>query len=134
VQCYICTVLAFSLRDGQTPQHVDVTGARKWSPNRVRAIANELLLLLLLLVKVKNRPRRHREGEEVQLYSFFNLGTRCGGWSTPRSGRFTSGKTWYPLYRRVGGPQGRSGRVRKTSPPPGFDPRTVQLVASCYTD
>jgi len=32
------------------------------------------------------------------------------------------GKTWYPLYRRVGGPQGRSGRVRKIFTPPGFDP------------
>jgi hypothetical protein len=29
---------------------------------------------------------------------------------------------------------GRSGRVRKISPPPGFDPRTVQPVASRYTD
>jgi len=44
------------------------------------------------------------------------------------------GKTRYPLYRRLGGPQGRSGRVRKISPPPGFDPRTVQHVASRYTD
>ena len=44
------------------------------------------------------------------------------------------GKIRYPLYRRLGGPQGRSGRVRKISPPPGFDPRTVQPVASCYTD
>ena len=26
------------------------------------------------------------------------------------------GKTLYPLYRRLGGSQGRSGRVRKTSP------------------
>jgi len=26
-------------------------------------------------------------------------------------------KTWYPLYRRLGGPQGRCGRVRKISPP-----------------
>jgi hypothetical protein len=26
------------------------------------------------------------------------------------------GKTRYPLYRRLGGPQGRSGRVRKISP------------------
>jgi hypothetical protein len=43
-------------------------------------------------------------------------------------------KTRYPLHRRLGGPQGRSGRVRKTSPPPGFDPRTVQTVASRYTD
>ena len=32
----------------------------------------------------------------------------------------TSGKTRYPLYRRLGGPQGRSGRVRKISPPTGI--------------
>jgi len=32
------------------------------------------------------------------------------------------------------GPQGRSEQVRKISPPPGFDPRTVQPVASRYTD
>ena len=44
------------------------------------------------------------------------------------------GKTRYPLYKRVFGPQGRFGRVRKTSPPPGFDPQTVQPVASRYTD
>ena len=30
--------------------------------------------------------------------------------------------------------QGRSGSVRKISPPPGFSPRTVQPVASRYTD
>jgi hypothetical protein len=44
------------------------------------------------------------------------------------------GMTRYPLYRRLDGPQGRSGRVRKISPPPGFDPRTVQPVMSRYTD
>ena len=44
------------------------------------------------------------------------------------------GKSRYALYKRLGGPQGRSGRVRKISPPPGFDPRTVQPVASGYTD
>jgi len=44
------------------------------------------------------------------------------------------GKTRYPLYRRLGGPQGRSGRLRKDFiPPPGFDPRTVQSVASVDT-
>ena len=43
-------------------------------------------------------------------------------------------KTRYPLCKRLGRPQGRSGRVRKISPPPGFDPRTVQSVASRYTD
>jgi hypothetical protein len=50
------------------------------------------------------------------------------------SAAFTAGKeTRYPLYRRLGGPQGRSGRVRKISPP-GFDPRTLQPEASRYTD
>jgi hypothetical protein len=44
------------------------------------------------------------------------------------------GMTRYPLYRRLGGPPGRFGRVRKISPPPGFDPQTVQLIASRYTD
>jgi len=38
------------------------------------------------------------------------------------------GKTRYPLYRRLDRPQGRSGRVRKTSHPPGFDPRTVAIT------
>jgi len=30
------------------------------------------------------------------------------------------GRTRYPLYRRLGGAQGRSGRVRKISPPTGI--------------
>ena len=34
-----------------------------------------------------------------------------------------------PLYRGLDRPQGR-----KISPPPGFDPRTVQPVASRYTN
>jgi len=44
------------------------------------------------------------------------------------------GMTRYSLYRRPAGPQGRSGRVRKISPTPGFDPQTVQPVASPHTD
>ena len=43
-------------------------------------------------------------------------------------------KPRYPLYRRLGGHQGLSGRVRKIPPPPEFDSRTIQLVASRYTD
>jgi len=47
----------------------------------------------------------------------------------------TPGKeTWYPLYMRLGRPQDRSGRVRNTSHPPGFDPRSVKTVTSRYTD
>jgi hypothetical protein len=51
--------------------------------------------------------------------------------------------TPWPLYTRerpgshcIGGwmgPQDWSGQVRKILPPPAFDPRTVQLVASRYT-
>jgi hypothetical protein len=41
----------------------------------------------------------------------------------------TPGKNRYPLYRRLGGLQGRSGGVRKISPPLGLDPPTVQPVA-----
>ena len=55
-----------------------------------------------------------------------------GGWRHAPAA-LPPGKTRYPLYRRLGGPQGRSGRVRKISPPRGFDPRTVQPVASLYT-
>jgi hypothetical protein len=40
------------------------------------------------------------------------------GWLAPRPGRLTTGKeTRYPLYRKLGASQGRSGRVRKFSPP-----------------
>jgi hypothetical protein len=44
------------------------------------------------------------------------------------------GKIRYPLYRRLGEPQSRSGRVRKRSPSPALDPRTFQPEASRYTD
>jgi hypothetical protein len=43
-------------------------------------------------------------------------------------------KTWYPLYRKLGGHRGWSGQVRKISLSPGFETQTVQLVASRYID
>jgi hypothetical protein len=44
-----------------------------------------------------------------------------------------SGTTGYPLYRRLGGPQGNSGWVRELSPLPGFDLRTVQPVPNALS-
>ena len=90
-------------------------------------------------VKGKGYLITGHEGQEgVYKYSstlFLTSAIDGDGWSTPRSGRFTPGKeTGYPLYRRLGGPQVRSGWVRKISSTTGFDPRTVQLVASRYTD
>jgi hypothetical protein len=57
------------------------------------------------------------------------------GWLTPRPDRFTPGKeSGYPSYRRLGGPQGRSGRVRDISLPPGFDSQSAQHVMGRYTN
>jgi hypothetical protein len=41
-------------------------------------------------------------------------------------------ETQYPLYRRLGGPQARSGSVFKTSPPSGFDPQIPCRSESLY--
>jgi hypothetical protein len=57
-----------------------------------------------------------------------------GAFNTKPQLLYPPGMTRYLLYRRLGRPQGQSGQMLKISPPPGFDPRTVQLVASHYTD
>ena len=92
---------------------------------------SDILKLVKVKVKVKvkislNRPRRPRGEVEVEPSFYFNLGARRG-WvvSTTLRLLYPRGKTRYPLYRRLGRNQSRSGRVRKISPPPGFDPRTV---------
>jgi hypothetical protein len=43
---------------------------------------------------------------------------------------------WYPSNRRLGGPQGLSGGFGKGKvlPLTGFEPQTVQPVASCSKD
>jgi hypothetical protein len=43
------------------------------------------------------------------------------------------GKTWYPLYRRLGGPGPVYTGVENLAPP-GFNPQTIQSAASHYTD
>jgi hypothetical protein len=76
-----------------------------------------------------------RESRGIALLCFFKTSTLEGDeGSVSRPGRFLpAGKTWYPLYRRMGGPLERSGQVRKISPPLGFDPLTVQSVTSRHT-
>jgi hypothetical protein len=67
--------------------------------------------------------------------STLSLTSALDGVGGQRLERFNPGKvTRYPLYKRLGGPQGRSGRVRKISPPLGFDLQIVQRVASRYTN
>ena len=57
-----------------------------------------------------------------------------GEWSAARSGRtLPPRKTRYPFYRRLGGPQGRSGRAENLVPT-GIRSPTIQPVISRYTD
>ena len=57
-----------------------------------------------------------------------------GEWSAARPGRtLPPGKSRYPFYRRLGGPQVRSGRAENLVPT-GIRSRTVQPVVSRYTD
>jgi len=57
-----------------------------------------------------------------------------GEWSAARPGRtLPPGKTRYPLYRRLGGLQGRSGRAENFVPT-GIRSRTVQSIVSRYSD
>ena len=53
----------------------------------------------------------------------------------PRSGRFTPRKDPVPIVQEAGWSPGPVWTgAENLAPPPGFDPRTVQPVASRYTD
>jgi hypothetical protein len=80
------------------------------------------------------RPRRPLGWAEAQFYSFLGPSTLYrGGRSAPRPGRlYLRKKTRYPLYRRLGGPHGRSGREENLVPT-GIRSRNVQPVISRYT-
>ena len=85
--------------------------------------------------KCKFLPRTGHKGPNgKQMYSSTlpsTLALDGGGGQRHVPAALPPGKTRYLLYWRLGGPQGRSGQMRKISPPQGFDPQTV---ASRYTD
>ena len=55
-----------------------------------------------------------------------------GEWLAARYGRtLHPGKTRYPFYRRLGGPNGRSGRAENLVPT-GIRPRTVQTKFNIF--
>ena len=75
----------------------------------------------------------HKLGRGIALL-FHDRGTRRGEWSAARPGRtLPPGKNRYPFYRRLGGPQSRSGRAEDLVPT-GIRSRTVQPVVSRHTD
>jgi len=62
----------------------------------------------------------HRRSRGIALL-FHNYDTRRREGSASRPGRSLSPeKIRYPLYRRLGGPQGRCGQVQRISPPAGI--------------
>jgi len=75
-----------------------------------------------------------KEGTD-KLYSFFNLGARWGQVfnATPRP-LHPRERDPLPIVKEVGVPQGHFGLAQKIPSSPGLDSRTVQPVASHYTD
>jgi hypothetical protein len=98
-----------------------------------RQFENKSVVLNMVYGMVKGKgkfhPRTGHEGPEREWrYSCtFYLTSALNGVDCEHHApaALPPGKTRYPLYRRLGGPQGQSGRVRKTLPLSGFDPRTV---------
>jgi hypothetical protein len=82
--------------------------------------------LSLGCILTENHAMKAYWGVEVQLHPFFDLGNRWR-WLmsfTPRP-LYPQGKSpWYPLDKRLGGPQSRSGRggeEKNSQPPPGIE-------------
>ena len=64
---------------------------------------------------------------------FHDRGTRRGEWSATRHGRsLSTGKTRYPVYRMLGGPQDRSGRGGKSRPDRDWIPDRKARSQSLY--
>ena len=90
-------------------------------------------------VKDKGHPIIGNEGLEWELKysSTLSLTSALDGVGGQRHTlvALPPGKTRYPLYRRLGGPTGPVWTgAENFSFPLGFDPGTVQPVASRYTD
>jgi hypothetical protein len=87
-----------------------------------------------MIFTYKYRPKtclcRRRVGWEVKLQPLRNPRWNNVGGQHQSAPTSHPGKIRYLFYRRLGGPRGRFGRHGKSRPPPGYDPRTVQPVAS----
>jgi len=76
----------------------------------------------------------HRGSRDIALLFLYHDTRRDEGSASRPVRSLPQGKSRHPLYWMLGGPHRRSGQVRKISPPPGFDSRTVQPVVSRYAD
>jgi len=88
------------------------------------------VIYIYIYKKVKGTRYRSGVAQRVGSYSSSMTAAIEGGeWSAACPGRtLPPGKSRYPLYRRLGGPQGRSGRSENLVPT-GIRSQTVQPVA-----
>ena len=112
------------------------TSVVKWRTSLSNMVS---IIIRIYIYKVKVKWSRYRPGVAQRVGKgvallFHDSGTRRG-WvvSSTRRPVYPPGKTRYPLYRRLGGPQGRSG-LAENLVPIGIRSRTVQPVVSRYTD
>jgi hypothetical protein len=85
-------------------------------------------------VKVKVRDWIAQKGVDVQLCTLLTSALEEGGWSAPHPGRFTPGKDAVHIVHEAGWAPGKVWTGAENLALPGFVPRTVDTVASCYTD
>jgi hypothetical protein len=95
--------------------------------------------IFLTGIKWKVQPRTDHGGPKGESRYNSTLSSTLvldvGGWSMLHPGGLTPRRdTWYPSCRKLNGPQGWSGEVWKILLLLGFDPQTVQPIASCYTN
>jgi hypothetical protein len=83
----------------------------------------------------RDMPGKHWWEVEVWLCPYWTSALEGGAWPAPHPDRFTHGnETRYPLYRRLIGLWDRAGRIRKVTPPLGFESRIVLPKARRYID
>ena len=138
VQLYVvCTYCDVSVSTvGWTPLLAVWVITDRWALRRDSAslVKVKVKCTLVQALRLCTGRTAHRGSRGIALL-FLDHGTRRGEVSALRSGRsLPPGKTRYPLYRKLGGPQGWCGQVWKISPPTWFDPRTVHPVASRCTN
>jgi len=82
----------------------------------------------------KRQGKGTRGWVEVWLYSSMTTALEGDDWSAARPGHtLPPGKTRYPFYRRLGGPQGRSGWAENLVPT-GIRSWTVQPIVAIPTE
>ena len=79
-------------------------------------------------------PGKHRREVTYRSKPFVISALESGARLVPRPGLFTPGNIRHQLCRRLGGPRVRSGWAEKVPPQSGFDPWTLQPVASRFLE